>query len=289
MKFGHFGVNTGSTADPATMATVARAAEGAGFESLWTGEHLVVASPRVDPSPVAPDTHFIDQIATLSFLTAHTTTLRLGTGIVILPQRTPAVLAKELASLDLLSGGRLEVGVGVGYVPAEFEAVGVPFDERGPRTTEHIDALRAMWRGDLEFTGRFTSWSGVEAHPRPTRPEGPPIHVGGGSVPAFRRAVTKGHGWYGFATTLAFAEKAIGQLHRLTDEFDRAADLGSLEICVTPVEPLTAETIDRYAELGVDRIIAMQDFRGMRGGPVDGAADTAVAFIEQVAETAGLG
>ncbi|MDP6288300.1 MAG: LLM class flavin-dependent oxidoreductase, partial [Acidimicrobiales bacterium] len=99
MKFGFFGVNSGVLADPETMASAARTAEDAGWESIWTGEHVVVADPQRPPSPVAPGTHFVDQIASLSFLAAHTSTIRLGTGIVILPQRNPVVLAKELASV----------------------------------------------------------------------------------------------------------------------------------------------------------------------------------------------
>ena len=288
MKLGFFGVNAGVVAAPASMARVAQVAEAAGFESLWTGEHVVAASPRVPPSPVRPDTHFVDQIASLAFLAAHTSTIRLGTGIVILPQRTPAVLAKELASVDVLSGGRLEAGFGVGYVPAEFEAVGVPFRERGARMTEHIDALRAMWRGDLVFRGRFTSWSGVEAHPRPTRPDGPPIHVGGGSPAAFRRAVTQGNGWYGFATTFESTAAALSAMTNLANELERPAGLGRLEISVTPTEPLDREVLGRYKDLGVDRIIAVRDFRDISGIPDQAGADRVVEFLELLPGKLGL-
>ena len=288
MKLGFFGVNAGVVAAPASMARVAQVAEAAGFESLWTGEHVVAASPRVPPSPVRPDTHFVDQIASLAFLAAHTSTIRLGTGIVILPQRTPAVLAKELASVDVLSGGRLEAGFGVGYVPAEFEAVGVPFRERGARMTEHIDALRAMWRGDLVFRGRFTSWSGVEAHPRPTRPDGPPIHVGGGSPAAVRRAVTQGNGWYGFATTFESTAAALSAMTNLANELERPAGLGRLEISVTPTEPLDREVLGRYRDLGVDRIIAVRDFRDISGIPDQAGADRVVEFLELLPGKLGL-
>jgi len=288
MKLGFFGVNAGVVAAPASMARVAQVAEAAGFESLWTGEHVVAASPRVPPSPVRPDTHFVDQIASLAFLAAHTSTIRLGTGIVILPQRTPAVLAKELASVDVLSGGRLEAGFGVGYVPAEFEAVGVPFRERGARMTEHIDALRAMWRGDLVFRGRFTSWSGVEAHPRPTRPDGPPIHVGGGSPAAFRRAVTQGNGWYGFATTFESTAAALSAMTNLANELERPAGLGRLEIGAAPTEPLDREVLGRYKDLGVDRIIAVRDFRDISGIPDQAGADRVVEFLELLPGKLGL-
>ena len=283
MKLGLFGINMGGLADPDSMAQVAVAAEEAGYESVWTGEHLVTASPRTPPSPVTPDTHFVDQIASLSFLAAHTTTLRLGTGIVILPQRTPVVLAKELASLDVLSGGRLEFGIGVGYVPVEFEAVSVPFGERGARTDDHLDAMRALWRGDLEFEGRFTSWHGAEAHPRPVQPGGPPVHVGGGSAATWRRAVTKGNGWYGFAVTPDFVSKALAALAEAAETHDRPAGLGDLQISVSPAAPVDRDLCCRYEDLGVDRIIVVQDFRAMSGGPDPEAADRAVARLEALA------
>ena len=226
MRFGFFGVNIGVLADPDTMVRVAHTAEEAGWESIWTGEHLVVSDPQRPPSPVTPGTHFVDQVASLSFLAAHTSTIRLGTGIVIIPQRNPIVLAKELASVDVLSGGRLEAGFGVGYVPAEFEAIGVSFSERGARTDEYLDALRALWRGDPTFDGRFTSWDGVEASPRPATPNGPPVHVGG-SVPAtWRRVVRRAHGWYGFLTTLESTANAITGIRAVEVDLDRPVGLG---------------------------------------------------------------
>ena len=228
MKLGFFGANAGVVSDPETMVAVVKTAEAAGWESVWTGEHLVASSPRRPPSPVPPGTHFVDQVASLAFLAAHTRTLRLGTGIVILPQRNPVVLAKELASVDVLSGGRLEAGFGVGYVPDEFDAVGVPFSERGARTTEYIDALRALWRGDLAFSGRFTSWDGVEAHPRPASPSGPPIHVGGNSPATYRRAVLQADGWYGFGTTLASTANAREAIRQNLEALGRPADRGRI-------------------------------------------------------------
>lgn len=283
VKVGLFGINMGGHADPETMARIAIAAEEAGFESVWTGEHLVAASPQTPPSPVRPDTHFVDQVASLAFLAAHTTTLRLGTGIVILPQRSPAVLAKELASLDVLSAGRLEFGIGVGYVPVEFEAVGVPFEERGARTDEHLDALRALWRGDLEFEGRFTTWHGAEAHPRPVQPGGPPVHVGGGSAATWRRAVTKAHGWYGFAVTPEFVETALAGLADATERHGRPPELGELQVSVSPAAPVDRDACRRYADLGVDRLIVVQDYRAISGAPDPAAGDRAVDGLRALA------
>lgn len=281
MRFGFFGVNAGVLSEPATMVAAATTAEAAGWESIWTGEHLVAASPQRPPSPVRPDTHFVDQVASLAHLAAQTITLRLGTGIVILPQRNPVVLAKELASVDVLSGGRLEAGFGVGYVPDEFDAIGVPFSERGARMDDHIDALRAMWRGDLEFEGRFTSWHGVEAHPRPAEPHGPPIHVGGGSAATFRRAVLRADGWYGFLSTLESTGSAMDALDRGMAELDRPAHLGRIQVSVTPSEPVDRDLVRRYEDLGVDRLILVRDFRDVGGTPNPERADDVLRFIDE--------
>ena len=281
MRFGFFGVNAGVLSEPATMVAAATTAEAAGWESIWTGEHLVAASQQRPPSPVRPDTHFVDQVASLAHLAAQTTTLRLGTGIVILPQRNPVVLAKELASVDVLSGGRLEAGFGVGYVPDEFDAIGVPFSERGARMDDHIDALRAMWRGDLEFEGRFTSWHGVEAHPRPVEPHGPPIHVGGGSAATFRRAVLRADGWYGFLSTLESTGSAMDALDRGMAELDRPAHLGRIQVSVTPSEPVDRDLVRRYEDLGVDRLILVRDFRDVGGTPNPERADDVLRFIDE--------
>ena len=263
-------------------------AEAAGWESVWTGEHLVASSPRRPPSPVPPDTHFVDQVASLAFLAAHTRTLRLGTGIVILPQRNPVVLAKELASVDVLSGGRLEAGFGVGYVPDEFDAVGVPFSERGVRTTEYIDALRALWRGDLSFSGRFTSWDGVEAHPRPVSPSGPPIHVGGNSPATYRRAVLQADGWYGFATTLASTANALEAIRQNLEALGRPADRARIQMSVTPSEPVNRDLVRRYEDLGVDRLILVRDFRDTAGGPHPERATAVLSFLADTPTTLGI-
>ena len=288
MRFGFFGVNIGVLADPGTMVRVAHIAEEAGWASIWTGEHLVVADPQRPPSPVTPGTHFVDQVASLSFLAAHTSTIRLGTGIVILPQRNPIVLAKELASVDVLSGGRLEAGFGVGYVPAEFEAIGVSFSERGARTDEYLDAMRALWRGDPTFDGRFTSWDGVEASPRPATPSGPPVQ-GGGSVPAtWRRVVRRAHGWYGFLTTLESTANAIASIQAVEVDLDRPVDLGPVGLSVSPSEPVDRDMVRRYEDHGVDRMILVHDFRDISRSPHPERAEAALRFLGETSERLGF-
>ncbi len=162
MKLALFAANMGPCASPTVAADVARAAEAAGFESLWAGEHVVLPDPQVPPSPVPPHTPMLDPTVALTFLAAHTKTIRLGTGIIILPQRNPLVLAKELASLDVLSGGRLISGIGIGYLKPEFDALGIPFAEKGRRTEEYLRAMLAIWTMETPtFEGRFVSFRGV--------------------------------------------------------------------------------------------------------------------------------
>ena len=142
MKIGFFGFNNGPLGEPGTMTRVLQALDGAGFESAWTGEHVVLIDPQEPPSPVPPEFPMLDTVAALAFAAGVTTNLRLASGIILLAQRNPVVLAKELSSIDVLSGGRLTVGVGVGYVKREFDVIGVPFEERGARVSEHIEAMR---------------------------------------------------------------------------------------------------------------------------------------------------
>ena len=203
MKLGLYGINLGACAEPETAASVARAAEEAGFDSVWTAEHVVLPDPQVPEAPIPPQTPLLDPAVALSHVAARTRTIRLATGIIILPQRNPLVLAKELASVDVLSGGRLIFGIGAGYLEAEFEALGVSFDDRGEVTNEYIEAIRVLWTQEKpRFEGRFVSFGGIDAQPRPVQKPHPPIVVGGMSPPALRRASRYGNGWYGFALDL---------------------------------------------------------------------------------------
>ena len=159
----------------------------------------MLIDPHVPPSPLPPHTELLDPVPVLAYAAAVTERILLGTGIVILPLRNPVILAKELATVDVLSRGRLMVGIGVGYVPGEYEAIGVPFDTRGHRADEWIDSLRTLWRDDQpEFRGDFASFGGIQCRPQPHRPGGPPILGSGMSTPARRRAVARCEGWYGF-------------------------------------------------------------------------------------------
>jgi len=233
-------------------------AEAAGFESLWAGEHVVLPDPQGRSSPMAPRDRILDPIVALTFLAAHTKRVRLGTGIIILPQRNPLVLAKELASLDELSGGRLIFGIGAGYLEPEFRALGIPFADRGARTDEYLAAMRAIWTQQAPaYHGRFVSFEGVQAHPQ----RDIPIVVGGESPPTYRRAVQSASGWYGFNLDLHATARALADIRQARERYTRPQDLGDLEISVTPTEPLTLEDAQRFAELGVHRLIVMPSHR----------------------------
>jgi probable F420-dependent oxidoreductase len=269
IPIGWFGIGSGILADADGVAEVAHAAEQLGYESIWVGEHPVLIDPQAPPSPLPPDASMMDPVPVLAYAAASTSRILLGTGIVILPLRNPLILAKELATVDVLSKGRLLVGIGVGYVPGEYEAIGVPFTTRGRRADEWIDVMRALWHDDHpELRGEFASFGGVQSRPRPHRTGGPPILGSGMSTAARRRSVARCEGWYGFFQDLDSTEQAIEELDRLGQEIDRPASLGPLEVTITPPPgPIDADTVRRYEDLGVDRLVLVHDWSGMAGGP----------------------
>ena len=141
MDYGYFGFNHGALHEPDSIERVVVSAEQLGYESIWTGEHVILIDPQQPPSPVPPESTFVDTIAALAYAAARTERIKIGSGIILIAQRQPIVLAKELAGIDVLSKGRLLVGVGVGYVEGEFDALGIPYAERGPRASEHIEVV----------------------------------------------------------------------------------------------------------------------------------------------------
>src|SRR5688572_12051461 len=231
MKFGLFSMNMGACVDPDVATAVARQAEHAGLESLWVAEHVVLPDPRVPPSPMEPTEPIVEPVVCLTFVAAVTRTIRLGTGIIILPQRNPLVLAKELASLDVLSGGRLIFGIGAGYLEPEFRAIGVPFRGHGPRTDEYLAAMRALWsQPKPSYHGRYVSFSNVNAYPRPIQQPGPEVVVGGRSGGALRRTIEQAHGWYGYRLDHDGTQRVLDGLQQAAREYARPPELGEVEI-----------------------------------------------------------
>jgi probable F420-dependent oxidoreductase len=236
---------------------LARASENAGIESLWTVEHVVVPVGYESAYPYSPtgkmpgdETAPIpDPLAWLAFMAAHTKTVRLATGILILPQRNPVILAKEAATIDVLSEGRLELGIGIGWLAEEFEAIGVPFDERVGRTEEYVSALRALWSSDETFSGDFSSFSNARSYPKPVQQDGIPIVVGGHTKAAARRAGRLGNGF--FPATPATIGDLVDEMRRAAKDAGRDPDA----IEVTTGGPPSVDFAKSLADQGVGRIV----------------------------------
>lgn len=251
MKFGLYGLHKGGSAEPETLHRQARRAEDAGFESLWVGDHVALPFGAENP----PDEPRLEAVVALSHLAAVTSGVRLGFGLIILPQRQPVLMAKQISSIDVLSKGRLIVGIGVGYEELELRALGASLADRGARTDEYLSAMRALWDEPTpRFEGRFVSFSDVIERPRPLQQPHPPIVIGGHSPAAYRRAIEAGNGWYGWELDLEQTAQALAGLRDTASRHERPADLGELEITITPPGTPDLEMTRRYAELGVHRL-----------------------------------
>jgi probable F420-dependent oxidoreductase len=273
VKWGLYGLHKGSSVDPDVLGRRAQWAEDAGFESLWIGDHMALPLDAPDP----PDEPRLELVVSLAHLAALTSRVRLATGVAVLPLRHPVLLAKQLTSIDVLSKGRLIVGVGVGYVEPELEALGASVADRGARTDEHVAAMRALWDEPTpSFDGPFVSFSDVRQRPRPIQKPHPPI-VGGGHSPAgYRRAVQVANGWYGWERDPAQTAGALTALGEARDRYERPAELGDLEITITPPASFDLDMARRYADVGVHRLV-LQPPRS-EGTAID-------ALIESASET----
>jgi probable F420-dependent oxidoreductase len=282
MKFGLHSVNLHTCGYPETAVRLARAAEAAGFESLWVADHVVLPDPPLSQRPMDPDMRLLDPVVMLTFYAALTTRIRLATGVIVLPQRQPLVLAKQLASLDVLSNGRLMFGLGVGWCAPEFQALGVPFEHRGSRGDDYLAAIRAIWAEEKPaYQGRYVTFAGVQAQPQPVQRPTPPIIVGGRAPEAFRRAAEHGHGWYGFGLDVEQSAQDIAALRQAEQRYRRSADLGKLEISITPPGyDIDRSAVQRYAAVGVDRLV-------LRPQPTLDAAGLE-QFVTTTAQTLGL-
>src|SRR5687767_1604016 len=207
MKIGFFAVGIGPTAEPELVTVTARTAEESGFHSRWAPEHVVLFEQYESKYPYSQDgrmpvsstTKFLDPFLALTYAAAHTRTIRLGTGVCLLPERNPVVTAKEVASLDVLSGGRFDFGVGIGWLEEEFAGVGVPWERRADRTREYLAAMKTLWADEESgYQGEFVTLPKARMHPKPVQKPHPPIVFGGESAPALRRVGEIGDGWFGF-------------------------------------------------------------------------------------------
>jgi len=236
-------------------------AERLGFESVWMAEHLVFPvdmsgspHPGEEAPPVPPSTPVYDAFAYLSFLAGKTTTLRLGTNVYLLGLRHPFAAARAVQTLDLLSGGRAEVGIGAGWLRSEWDAAGLDPGTRGRRLDEALAVCKCLWSEEvIEHHGEYFDFEPVMFEPKPVQKPWPGIHVGGESDAALRRAAAHGDGWLGLEHTPESAAECVARLRRLRDEAGRSNAPFQVSLSNTPG---SADEIRRLKEAGVDRVIA---------------------------------
>lgn len=261
MRLGLHALGIGTGAEPAVIQAVAVAAEQSGFATLWAGEHVVMVDDSASRYPYADDgriavpadADWIDPMIGLSFAAAATTTIGLATGVLLLPEHNPVIVAKQAASLDKLSGGRLSLGIGIGWSREEFDALGIPFERRSARTAEYVAAMRTIWRNDIaSYAGEFIDFEAIRVNPKP-RARAIPILCGGNSDAALRRVAQWGDGWYGFnLLNVDDVAARVGTLRRLCADAGR--DPAQLRVAVALRQPDPSEA-GRLAELGVDELV----------------------------------
>ncbi len=263
MKVGVVPINSSPFIGLGFLGRFAKLLEDLGYESVWTFEHVIVPNEYSSVYPynpqgklaIAGQDRFVDPLIALTWVAACTERLRLGTGVNILTQTNPLYLAKQASSIDHLSNGRLMLGLGVGWLKEEFDALGVPFDRRGQRADEYIDAMTAAWSGqEVDFRGEFVNWHGWEMQPPSVQQPRIPIIVGGTSPAAIRRVAARGDGWYVIHRDLDHFRELMGQLHAECERVGR--DPAELEI--TAYWNYHREGLDgaaAYAEAGVHRLL----------------------------------
>ncbi|MDJ0866290.1 MAG: LLM class F420-dependent oxidoreductase [Myxococcota bacterium] len=287
MEFGLGFANVGPFIQPEEAVHLAQVAEQVGIESLWTVEHVVVPAGYQAQYPYSADgkmpgpehSPIPDPLIWLAYVAGNTQKIKLATGILILPQRHPAYVAKEVATLDLLSGGRMLLGIGIGWLEEEFAALGIPFDERVGRTEEACAALRSLWKPGAEpFQGDYYRWEALESNPKPAQPGGVPIVVGGHVLGAARRAARVGDGFFPLKTE-------GGRLAQLLDAMaDECAKVGrdpaQIEVTTSFPGP-DLDAIRRLEDQGVSRLVMGPpafDRDGLRKG-LEGFANGVMAKL----------
>ena len=231
MQIGLHALGIGPGADPEVIGAVGRTAEQCGFATLWAGEHVVMVDrpdsvyPYADDGRIAvpSDADWLDPLALFAFLAATTSRIRLATGVLLLPEHNPLIVAKRAASVDVLSGGRLTLGVGIGWSAEEYAALGVPFRGRGARNREYVEAMRLLWTDDRSsFTGEYVNFEQIRCYPKPVQ-HAIPIVLGGNGARALDRVARYGDGWYGFNLTLAELPERLEMLEAACQRHGRVA------------------------------------------------------------------
>jgi probable F420-dependent oxidoreductase len=286
MKWGIVFASTGFP-HPDNARDMAQAAEAAGFESLWCPEHVIAAvGPGVTPYSASPDGSMArlwrrggipDPIVWLAFVAAQTTTINLGTNVVIVPEHQPVVYAKEVATLDFLSKGRVRLGIGVGGLPEEYDAVGMSFTNRGRRMDEYIEAMRELWQQEVAtYHGAHVSFDMVRCDPSPTNGT-VPLHIGGASPAAVRRAAKYGDGYFPWVDPRLDLHETLGEVipavRREAESLGR--DPSSIEMTVGGAR--TVAEAEAMAKYGVDRCTI-----AIRAHEIEAVRDELGRFGEEV-------
>ncbi len=260
MKFGLIPVNIG-VQSPEQIVDMAQLAESLRFESVWTFEHVMVPLDYASKYPynptgkmgVAPEINLVDPLIALSLVAQATSTIRLGTGVNILSQVNPLYLAKQAASLDFVSGGRFMLGVGIGWLKEEFEALGVPYERRGARFDDYLVAMKKVWSGEVvEHESDFVSWHGFKSYPVPTQKPHLPVIIGGSKGKILERIAKHGDGW--FAPTGGDELKtSLDALRTLCDAEGR--DFAEIEITTMWPGQGGSDAVETLADMGVGRLV----------------------------------
>lgn len=274
MKIGLIPVNVGQERVEGLVGLASKAEE-VGLESVWTFEHAIVPMDYQSKYPysadgkmgVAPETPFIDPLIALATVAAHTQRLRLGTGVNILSQSNPLLLAKQAASLDRVSSGRFMLGIGIGWLREEFRAMGVPFERRGARFDDAVQGMRKVWSGEVvEHSSEFLDWTGFKSHPLPV--QNPlPVIIGGSKGKAFARVAKYGDGWYAPTASVDQLKPLLEPLGEACAAEGRA--VSSVEISCMWVPALEGpDVVKQYEDLGVSRLIIPLQALGA-GNPIE--------------------
>jgi len=264
MKIGISGIGIGTTPGPDKVSTIAVNAERLGYSTIWAPEHVVLLDQYSSHYPYSPDHRlnmpmtrpFADPFITLTCAAMVTSKIRLATGICLVPEHNPLVLAKVIATLDFVSKGRVILGVGIGWLEEEFHAVGVPWERRAQRTRDYITAMRKLWGDELSsYAGEFVRFEGARSFPKPIHGAKLPVFFGGESGPALKRAAEYGDGWYGLNMDLNETTARIKRLEEMLKANGR--NRSDIEIAIRPsaIASITKDDLKRYRDAGVDELV----------------------------------
>ncbi len=247
---------------PQLIADIARAVEARGFDSLWVPEHVLFFPQYASRYPYSDDGRLagdpigvMEPFTALTYVAALTQRIRLGTGICLVPQRAPVYTAKQVADLDFLSGGRVDFGVGIGWLKEEFDALDVPFNERAPRMDECLAMMRSLWCDEVSsYTGKYYTLPPSYQNPKPVQKPHPPVFFGGESDAALSRVARIGQGWYGFRLTPETLRERLLVLDRMLAEQGRSRV--DIQLYVSPAGPaVNADNFARFRDQGVQQIM----------------------------------